>query len=76
MFADEEQQREIAGLFHARIRAVETGKDREKALNETVRRVKKNSIEYRTKHLEPADTAGLQRLIEDRKSLGKTAYFY
>ncbi len=71
MFADEEQQREIAGLFHARIRAVETGKDREKALNETVRRVKKNSIEYRTKHLEPADTAGLQRLIEDRKSLAK-----
>lgn len=71
MFTDEEQQREIASLFHARIRAVESGKDREKALNETVRRVKQHSIEYRTKHLEPTDTAGLQRLIEDRKSIAK-----
>lgn len=71
MFTDEEQQREIAGLFHARIRAVESGRDREKALNETVRRVKKNSIEYRTRHLNPTDTAGLQKLIEDRKSLAK-----
>ena len=71
MFTDEEQQREIASLFHARIRAVESGKDREKALNETVRRVKQHSIEYRTKHLDPTDTAGLQRLIEDRKSIAK-----
>lgn len=69
MFIDEEQQREIAELFHARIQSVNSGQEWEKALKETVLRVKQNSIEYRLKHLDPTDITGLQRLIEDRKEL-------
>ena len=71
MFTDEEQQREIAELFHTKVQAIDSARDREKALNETVKRVKQNSIEYRTRHLDPTDIAGLQRLIEDRKALAK-----
>ncbi|MCD8156381.1 MAG: DNA primase [Clostridiales bacterium] len=71
LFPDEEQQREIAQIFHARIGPVEEAAEREKALNETVRRVKPNSIEHRSKCLDPTDVAGLQKIIEDRKSLAK-----
>ncbi len=71
MFPDEEQQREVAALFNARIASVDERQGREKALNETVRRVKKNSIEYRSRNLDPTDIAGLQKIIEDRKSLTK-----
>ena len=39
----EEDQSEIASLFHARIAKVETKADREKALKETILRVKQNS---------------------------------
>ena len=71
MFTDEGQQREIAALFHARIHPVESKQEKEKALKETILRVKKNSMEYRSRHLEPTDISGLQRLIEDRKQLAQ-----
>lgn len=67
MFEDEEQQREIASLFHTKIGEIETKQDREKALKETIIRIKHNSIAYRSRHLDPADMAGLQKLVEDRK---------
>lgn len=71
LFPEEEEQREAAGLFQAGISLPDDSRDRQKALTETVRRIKQNSIEYRSKHLDPTDIAGLQRLIEDRKSLAK-----
>ena len=76
---EEEEQREIAALFNARIEDVETKADREKALKETILRIKQNSIAHRSKNLEPTDMAGLQKLVADKKqleSLKKSAYFY
>ncbi len=77
-FADEAQQREVAALFHARTvpadrqnKAAGAASDREKALNETVRRIKQQSIEAQAKQLEPTDLVGLQRIIEERKKLAK-----
>lgn len=67
MFADEEEQREIAGLFNARIHRVETKDDMDKALKETIVRVKKNSIDHRT--LAPDDLQGLMKIVEDKKML-------
>ena len=32
---------------------------------------KENSINYRSKHLEPTDMAGLQKLVADKKSVQK-----
>lgn len=74
----EEEQREIAALFNARIEEVETKNDREKALKETILRIKQNSIDYRSKQMEPTDMAGFQKLIEDKRQLEKlekNAYF-
>ena len=67
MFAEEEQQREIAGLFNARLKEVVTPAEREKALWETVIRLKENSISCRSKHLQASDLEGLQKLIADKK---------
>ena len=69
MFTEEEQQREIAGLFNARILQIETQAEKEKALKDTVIRMKENSINERSKHLEPADLEGLQKLVADKKNL-------
>ncbi len=69
MFENEEEQREIAGLFNARIHRVETKDDMEKALKETIVRIKKNSIEHRSKALAPTDMEGLMQIVKDKKAL-------
>lgn len=65
-YEDAEQQREVAALFNATVR-VETKAELEKALNETILRVLRGSIEYRTAHLNPADMAGLQKIVADKR---------
>lgn len=68
-FSEEEQQKEIAALFNARLKSVDGKAEREKALNETIVRVKKASLDYRREHLDPTDMAGLQQIINDQKQL-------
>lgn len=70
-FTDEEEQREVAGIFSAAIHPVESQADREKALKETILRVKQNSIKYRSDHLEPTDMKGLMQIMQDKKDLEK-----
>ena len=69
MFQSEEEQREIASLFHAHIEHLETKDSIEKALKETIVRLKRNCIDYRSKNLNPTDLLGLQKLLEDRRKL-------
>ena len=71
LFQEEEQQKEVAGLFNARIHEVETKNDMEKALKETIIRIKQNSIDYRTKHADPTDLNALMKVVEDKRSLEK-----
>ena len=68
-FEDEEEQREIAELFHARIHQVESTAEKEKAVKETIIRVKSNSIAYRSANLEPSDMQGLMQIVEDKRTL-------
>lgn len=68
-FQEEEEQKEVAGLFNARIQQIETQDEMEKALKETIIRVKQNSMKYRSEHLPPTDMAGLMKLVEDKKHL-------
>ncbi len=68
-FTDEEEHKEAASLFNARLKEVDTKADREKALNETFLRVMENSINVINSTLEPTDIAGLQRVIELKKNL-------
>lgn len=69
MFEDEEEQKEVAGLFNARIHEVETQGEMEKALKETIIRVKQNSIEYREAHANPTDINAMMQFIKERKEL-------
>ena len=68
-FTDEEEHREVAALFNTRIREIKTAHEQEKALKETIIRVKKNSIEERSAKLDPTDIQGLQKLMEAKGAL-------
>lgn len=68
-FQEEEEHREAASLFHTRIRELTTGQEKERALKETILRVKENSIDVRAKELHPTDMAGLQRLMNEKRNL-------
>ena len=43
----------------------------EKAIKETIIRIKTNSINMRSKNLDPTDMAGLMKIVEDKRSLEK-----
>lgn len=68
-FTDEEEHREVASLFHTKIKELTTKSEQEKALKETIIRVKNHSIEHATKMLEPTDIQGLQKLMEAKREL-------
>lgn len=68
-FTEEEEHREAASLFHTRIRELTTPEEREKALKETMVRVKAHSIGEAAARLDPADIPGLQRLMEAKRQL-------
>lgn len=68
-FNEEEEHREAASLFHAHIKELTTKQEQEKAIKETIIRVKRNSIEVATKNLAPTDIVGLQSLMNAKKAL-------
>ncbi len=68
-FTEEEEHREAASLFNTRIRRLDTKAEEEKAVRETLIRVKSGSIEEAAANLDPADLQGLQRLVNARKAL-------
>ena len=71
-YEDPEQQREVASLFNTTV-PVESKEEKEKAVKETLYKVLKNSIEYRTAHLDPTDMAGLQELLNKKKQIQRLA---
>lgn len=68
-FTDEDEHRQVAALFNTRIREIKTASEQEKALKETIIRVKQASIEERSAKLNPTDIQGLQRLMEAKRAL-------
>lgn len=70
-FTDEEEQRMTAALFNTTLRDVRTKEEKEKALSETVYKIKENSIQYLSEHLEPTDLSGLQKIVNGKKELQK-----
>lgn len=68
-FTDEEEHRQVAKLFHTRIKELTTKEEQEKALKEMVIQVKRNSIEEKTAKLAPTDIKGLQLLMDAKRSL-------
>jgi len=68
-FTDEEEHREVASLFNTKIQKLETKAEQEKALKETIIRVKSHSVDEATRKLEPTDIMGLQRIMEAKRYL-------
>ena len=68
-FTNEEEHREAAALFHTKIRQLRTKEEEEQALRDIILRVKAHSIDVRTMEMDPADIAGLQRLMEEKRKL-------
>lgn len=68
-FTDEEEHREVASLFHTKIRELSTEREQEKALKETVVRVKNHSIDEAARRLEPTDMKGFQQLMDAKREL-------
>ena len=68
-FTDEEEHREVASLFHTKIRELTTQGEQEKALKETLIRVKNHSIDEAVKSLDPMDMKGLQLLMNAKREL-------
>lgn len=71
LFPGEEEQKEVAGIFNARIHEVETKSDMEKAVKETIIRVKENSINVQTSRTDPTDLMAVMRIVEAKKALEK-----
>lgn len=67
-FAEPEQQRTVAQIFNTAV-PVETPKDQEKAIRETIAKVVECGISSRTATLDPSDMAGLQKLIDAKRRL-------
>lgn len=71
-FTEEEEQREVASMFNTKLDGIESKQDREKALQDIVYAVKKNSYEYYTSKL-GTDVSALQQVIEGKRALEELA---
>ena len=71
-FTEEEEQREVASMFHTKLEGIETKQDKEKALRDIVYAVKKNSYEYYTSKL-GSDVNALQQVIDGKRALEELA---
>ncbi len=70
-YTDEEEQRQAAALFNAVIPEQENPEARDKALRETVERIKKAAWIRRTSESDPSDISTLMREIEEKRRLQK-----
>jgi DNA primase len=70
-FPDEEQQRAVASLFHARLPEMESDVDREKALRDVIARIRRNSLEAKKDQVDVTNLEDMQRFIEAARASRK-----
>lgn len=68
-FEDVEEQKTAASLFNTRLKTDDDPAVRKKALNETVKRIKKNSLELKSRSVR--EIADLQKIIKEKAQLQK-----
>ena len=66
-FEDVEEQRMVAGMFQTTLSAKMDNREKEKAVNELIHRIKERSIEHQTRTL--TDFSQLQDLVRQKKEL-------
>ncbi len=71
-FESKEEQKEAAALFSLELSSEMGSKEKEKALNETIQRIKKNSLDKQSKEaIEQNDIQTLQGIIKEQTGLQK-----
>ncbi|MDF2870874.1 MAG: primase [Anaerocolumna sp.] len=71
-FESKEEQKEAAALFSLELSSEMGSKEKEKALNETVQRIKKNSLDKQSKEaIDQNDIQTLQSIIKEQTGLQK-----
>lgn len=68
-FQSKEEQSEVASLFNTDIKRITEPQEREKALNEMIKRTKRYSLDYQSRHVQ--DLTQLSGIIEEKKKLEK-----
>lgn len=68
-FEKEEEHNKAAGLFHSPLSSELTLSEKERALNDTVTKIKKNSLDYRAAHA--TDIQEMQNIIIEQTKLQK-----
>lgn len=66
-FESKEEQSLVAGLFNKELKAISRDTEQHKALNEVVRNIKKNSLDYRSRNV--TDMKELQQLVLEKRKL-------
>lgn len=66
-FQSKEEQSLVAGLFNKELKAISRDVEQQKALNEVIRTIKKNSLDYRSRKV--TDMKELQQLVLEKKKL-------
>ena len=66
---DEEEYKEVAALFHTTLKDISSREEREKALEETVRRVKRHSLDEASRNASDIET--LQEIIRKQAELSQ-----
>ena len=67
-FSDEEEQRTVAGLFHARLPELTSSQEQEKALRDVIARVKRGSLEAKKEQVDVTSLEDMQRFIDAAKA--------
>lgn len=68
-YTEEEEQKEIAALFNTKLPKLETKEEQEKALAETLIKMKQHSVESTAKEMDPTDMQGMLKLVEMRRQM-------
>lgn len=68
-FESEEEHKEVASLFHSELSEDLNIAEKEKALNETIYKVKKNSVDYKSRNAATADE--LKAVVKEQAELSK-----
>lgn len=69
-FTQPEEQSQAASLFHSSLE-VTSEAEMEKAVRECLRKILEHSLDEQSARLDPADMAGLQKMIQNRRRLSE-----
>ena len=67
-FSDEEEQSQVAGLFHARLPQLQTPQEQEKALKDVLGRIRHASLEQKKEQVDVTSLEDMQRYIDAAKA--------